>query len=1091
MTDYFNLLPSEISGLVLGFLRDSNCVIAAGAFLRENVHLSEFRYHYASVNEIPLYFRELTLLDIIHDYIHIVNEVIPHLKKANLPWQLGNLNTSIAQFLQSFPETCSSNLRPKSFRPIHPVWMPLGKSYVPPKIIPADKSTTVRPPLATVKPNVTIASLPNIISSNSTSGIGAGTVCSLDNNSTGSRASRPVLRIYRQPLAANKTNVFNFDMCSSSFPNPSSHQASQSNIVASKSNANPMQSMVRLQNKTKRVSETLPTTTTVTSNGNSDVLSLSTSCNSVIFHQSPISITTSSEGTMNDATVQSIGVINQNENITSQQICLNAQSNDISDHQQISDNSSIFSVFSLLPPPASSETLVTDMVIYPVITCEDNLNDAKSTDLVSTRRKRNQPPRQLSPGSGVGSTIFSLTNSYEEELDMERFLSALFNNAEQVATRINAEVGILTRNPLSYNDNSNRCNWPETTNTYEIVSIHPSNNNDNNKIVNCSLDNNQSQPLTTNTSSSSSLSSTGVKLSTSFVCQDFNSDTSDNMQLWNDWFGIKGDLDTCIDHLLSDLESIDVFTSTVNTTTVTNTTSTVSSTIPNQNVNNTTIIETLIDIDQCSHQSSVVTTSSNDIITSGPSNVSHELISSPSSSLSDCVINVTVNDKTLAMSITSATITSTSDLFHPNSPILSTLLCDNTGNNSSNDDVNNNNDNNESLIIPSIPDTNLMMKTPIISTPVTITTSTVTNQHLVHNVCKRLITSLPSSSSSPFCFSQLVNNNSQNFPSKRQCLRHSDNVNNINNSTMNINTNNNLPPILITPDSKKNHVNEHNDKLFYENLPSCKLFKGNTNKDSFQHHSNDHHLQSTYLLSSPSCYYSIPQNSNAQTVISSATNTCMTAYLLNNPLSIIDLRQIAQNNNNNTGITITNENNYNNPITFYTTNNNHKLLSSTIENHVNYVDLNNNSLINLIPVSYNSNLTPFIMNNTLINTTLSTITMTTDSNMTSKAFVNLPCNTVSTCTTTTSNNNNNNNNTGSTTDVVTAAVITTGISGDYIQTIKVGDNNSNRCYSKSSLLIDAKENHPPTPALIVQRGVRKKILNLQSLDIEKIISQSH
>lgn len=251
-----------------------------------------------------------------------------------------------------------------------------------------------------------------------------------------------------------------------------------------------------------------------------------------------------------------------------------------------------------------------------------------------------------------------------------------------------------------------------------------------------------------------------------------------------------------------------------------------SSTILNQNVNNTTIIETLIDIDQCSHQSSVVTTSSNDIITSGPSNVSHELISSPSSSLSDCVINVTVNDKTLAMSITSATITSTSDLFHPNSPILSTLLCDNTGNNSNNDDVNNNNDNNESFIISSVPDTNLMMKTPIISTPVTITTSTVTNQHLVHNVCKRLITSLPSSSSSPFCFSQLVNNNSQNFPSKRQCLRHSDNVNNINNSTMNINTNNNLPPILITPDSKKNHVNEHNDKLLYENLPSCKLFKG-------------------------------------------------------------------------------------------------------------------------------------------------------------------------------------------------------------------------------------------------------------------------
>ncbi|XP_018652784.1 hypothetical protein Smp_143960.1 [Schistosoma mansoni] len=962
MTDYFNLLPSEISGLVLGFLRDSNCVVAAGAFLRENIHLSEFRHHYASVNEIPLYFRELTLLDIVHDYIHIVNE-----------------------------------------------------------------------------------------GSNSTSGLGAGTVCSLDNKSSGLRANRPVLRIYRQPVAANKANVFNFDLYSSGLPKSSSHQTPQSNIVASKSNADPMQSMVHLQNKTKRLSETL-LTTTVISNSNSDALSPSTSCNSVIVQQSPISTTIASEETMNDANVQSIGVINQNENITSQQICLNAQSNDISDHQQISDNGSIFSVFSLLPPPASSETLVTDMVIYPVITCEDNLSDAKSTDLVSTKRRRNQPPRQLSPGSGVGSTIFSLTNSYEEELDMERFLSALFNNAEQVATRINAEVGILTRNSLSYNENSNRCDWPETTNTYEI-----------------------SQPVTTNasssSSSSSSLSSTGVKLSTSFVCQDFNSDTSDNMQLWNDWFGIKDDLETCIDHLLSDLESIEVFTSTVNTTTVTYTTSTVSSTIPNQDINNTTIIETLIDTDQCSHQSSAVTTLSNDIVTSCPSNVSHELISSPSSSLSDCVTNVTINDKTLTRSITSATITDTSDLFHPNSPILSlsTLLCNNTETNSNNDNVNSSDC--ESLIIPNIPDTKLMMKTPIVSTSTIITTtSTVTNQHLVHNDCKRLITS----SSSPFCFSQLVNNNnSQNFPSKRQCIRHSDDINNINNSTVNNNnTTNNLPPILITPDSKKNHANEHNNELFYENLPSCKLFKGNTNKDSFQHHSNDHPhpLQPTYLLSSsPSCYYSIPQNSNTRTIINNATNTCMTAYLLNNPLSIIDLRQITQSNNS-TGIAITNENHYTNPITLYTTNNHHKLLSSSssaavaMGNHVNYVDLNNNSLINLIPISYHSNISPFIMSNTIMNTTLSTITMTTDSsNITSTAYVNFTCNTVSTCTTTTTtttatSSSNSSNNTGSTTDVVvtTAVITTTGISDDYIQTIK------------KSLLMDAKENHPPTPALIVQ-----------------------
>lgn len=42
-----------------------------------------------------------------------------------------------------------------------------------------------------------------------------------------------------------------------------------------------------------------------------------------------------------------------------------------------------------------------------------------SVNIYVSSSYRNQPPRQLSPGSGVGSTIFSLTNSYEEELDME------------------------------------------------------------------------------------------------------------------------------------------------------------------------------------------------------------------------------------------------------------------------------------------------------------------------------------------------------------------------------------------------------------------------------------------------------------------------------------------------------------------------------------------------------------------------------------------------------------------------------------------------------------------------------------------------
>ncbi|CAH8535429.1 unnamed protein product [Schistosoma turkestanicum] len=1250
MTDYFNLLPSEISGLVLGFLRDSNCVTAAGAFLRENIHLSEFRCHYATVNEIPLYFRELTLLDIVHDYIHIVNLVIPHLKKANLTWQLGNLTASIAQLLQSLYETYSSNIRSKSLRPIHPVWMPLGKSYIPPRIIPVDKFTpTVRPPLATVKPSVTIASLPNIINSNSTSGLSTtGTLCSLDNNLTSSlRANRPVLRIYRQPLTANKTNAFNSGVCSASssssssstnsLSTPSPLQTSQSNKVASKSNIDPVQSMVHhySQSQVKCLPETLPTTTntTIADHSNANVLSPpATSCNSVILQQSSICTTTTTTSSspsatatseiMNPATVQSIDVISQNDNLTSHQLCLTVQSND---HQQeISDNThhhSIFSVFSLLPPASSPETLVTDMMICPVMmTCQTNMNDVKTptdNNPVPTRRKRNQPPRQLlSPGSGVASTLFNTTNSYEEELDMERFLSALFNNAEHVATRINAEVGLLSRHPSTSSTSSNvhdhdhnhqlqhqqhqliaqnileiNSNWCETTATgYEIVSIHPlSDNHNRHKIVDCALDvTGRSQPIidvysssssssasslpSTSSTSTSTLSSslcTGVKLSTStssssstsFVCHDFDSDSSDSIQLWNDWFGIKGDLNTCIDHLLSDLESIEVLSNAVTAETITTTnnnnhstiSTVVSPTIPDQNViNNTTTTTTptpttttaLMD---AAYPSTTVTNPSSydDIVTSNTTTSHflshhHTLLSSPSSSsssLSNCVTVVSISNPEEAGTTTTTTTTS-------NSSILSTTLCQD---NNTTDNTTNNNHNSESLILANISDEQLLVNTPMISTSMNTMNPTVTHQDIADVDCNQSITSSSSSSLSPFCLSQLVDNHSESFPSKRRCIRcpYDDDDDDNHSSTVNSN-NSSLPPILITPDSKKTHHNDqqqhHKDSdaelLCYGNSSaSCKLFQGNTNDDynsRAYHHSTTYHVQPTsHVFSASPCYYSIPPTSTTtQTVISSssssssisssgnASNTCMTtAYILSNPLSIIDLRQIAQNNNNNNNnhnnSNTTNNNNsnisYHTPLTLYTTNNTHKTLLSTNGNHVNYVNINS-SLINMIPVGcYTANLAPFIVTTT----TLSTMGMSSNDSMTcSVTFVTSGCTNSTTTTTTASSSSMMMSISCSSTEESTTGVVATvssaDLDNDCVQTIKVNNNNNtstaysttsttynhissssnntnihNKSYSKKSLLIDAKENQPPTPALIIQ------ILNLQSLDIDTIISQSH
>ncbi|KAK4468109.1 hypothetical protein MN116_008278 [Schistosoma mekongi] len=1095
MTDYFNLLPSEVSGLVLGFLRDSNCVTSASAFLRENIHLSEFRCHYATVNEIPLYFRELTLLDIIYDYVHIVNEVIPHLKKSNIPWQLGNLTASIAQLVHSLLETnsSSSNSRPKSFRSIHPVWMPLGKSYVPPRIMSADKSSAVRPPLATVRPSVTIASLPNAINLNPTSGAICNTLSSLDNSLTGLRTNRPVLRIYRQPLPASKTlpNMSNTNPSSSSSLSNSTLQTSQSSNVVSNSSVISVQSGIQLKEKSKSLTETLPTTIITTSS--MSVLSPSVSCNFVTRQQSPTSTRAVAEAVNSPTTVQSVNVITHNENAI--------QSNDTT-NLELPDNSSIFSVFSLLPPP--SETLVTDMVICPTaITSqeEEDYVNSKNADnhLVSTKRRRNQPPRQLlSPGSG-GSTLFGSTSGCEEELDMERFLSALFNNAEQVATRINTDVSVLNRNHSTYNHNDDNSSeiisqniiddmnsnysWSNNNTPYKIISFQSLDNN----VVKCSMDNDSSQPITdvypptpfslSSSSSSSLLLSTSTKPCTaSFICHEVDIDSSDSMQLWNDWFGMKGDLDTCIDHLLSDLESIEVIT-TPTTTTVTNTTVTHYTTItssltqPSPCINNSNTA--LIDI--ADHCSSVIT-SSYEIVTLDNNSTHHLSVSSSLSSSAPPLITVTVNS-TAIMSTTVTTTTATtattttitacnSCALHSNPPMmcLSSALCNSFENNGRQLD--------DSLIISNTLDTKFIMGKSSIST-------TTVNQNNVHNDCNRRL--LIKSSSTRVCLSQLTNNNnnavnSQDFSSKRRCVRQS--------SDGNINTNNtinsSLPPVLITPDSKKNPVNEYiNYELFHGNSPSCKLFKANnpytTSNKSFQHYPEDHssnynchppeHQHPSHLSSLSSCYYSIPPGSHAQTLISSATNTCMTAYILSNPLPVIDLRQVTGNCQ---GVTINNGSNNSGsgdgggPITFYTTSANNNNLT-IIGNNVDYLDLYNNSLLNLIPVTCSSSL-PCTFNNNNNSTAVT-------ANPTSTAPA---CCTIPTMLSTT-------------TGVVVTAVVT-GVSDSCIQTVQV----DNSCYySNRSLFIDAKENHPPQPALIIQRGIRKKILNLQSLDIDRIISQSH
>nr|CAH8871082.1 unnamed protein product [Trichobilharzia regenti] len=823
MTSYFNLLPSEISGLVIGFLRDSECIGAAEAFFQECPHLSEFRAHYSSVNEIPTFFRELTLLDILRDYVNIVNGVVPHLKKINLPCHLGKLADSVTKILRNF-------VRQKvSYQSGHPEWMPVGRVYVQPRIESTSSTLSDIQPQTTASPTTNSATTPSLLDKITSS------------NCIGHQAQSVSESSQDEQTTVKKTL---------SITNPPSSSFSVSSIA----------------------SVQIPTSST---------------------GQATVNYTGISPSKTNEI---------MRENYSSQ-ICLLQSGDEVNNLSKLSDdnnNDSIFYVYPHLPRSLS-----------------DGDNKNVNNKCVSTKRKRSQPPRHLSSSPSAGSTTKSglVTNCEEdEELDMEHFLSALFTNAEQVATRINTEVVVPNRN--SDGDDSD---------TTKSAVTAASNNNVAWKCVkedpSIYEGNNDKSIETRDTILKSEYHSSNNDLCTT--------QSSDNLQMWNEWFGVKGDLDTCIDRLLSDFESNELTntstsTSTTNipatksaadiTTNITTFTSTAATTTTNTNTTNTVVVNFenyndvyIVDIDDPLHESAIKMLKVSMSVISNPcvsQSLSIPVTSSSSSSSPSSVISVspvTVSTTTIpALPITLTTRTSCES--HVNSPVTSssTRLLKRNKNIHKNDRfiTLENSNNNASMTSKFI--TNSQQ---ITHQPVTITSSGLCSDQL----------------SEPL--KQLRN--------KRRCLNKTSNDHNNNNNNNRSGSSNSfttLSSVLNTLDSNKaynrneyeiynsnnNTTTNNNEGLFsYNPSPSCLLFNKNTvattstvptDMPSLQQYRYRHLLNDL-----PACYYFFPMNAQAPITRHSTSTSMATVPLTNNHYPVIDLTRLSDSNNSsNNTTTITN-----------------------------------------------------------------------------------------------------------------------------------------------------------------------------------------
>ncbi|CAL8085631.1 unnamed protein product [Calicophoron daubneyi] len=516
VTEYFTLLPSEVCRLVLGYLRSNGYMESATALFSESESLAELRAQYLIIENLPLNLTQISMLDVIQDYLRMANEVARYLARINVTCRLGSISQFLPHILKLQP---SSVLRFSHGRSN-------AHAYLPPRIIHLDKWTEqTRLPLLAVRPNA----------------LGVQSFTSPKAPTAVSCRNRLIT------CSASPT----FGGCANALPAPRLIQAFQSPS---------------------------PSTTHLTSNGESkiagkpDVLGCSRAASLV-----PVSLVAAENRSEDER--QTISVSSGPEALSSSKTDISTEASDssvtidgppsssydgflpIKDQDGPSSVHSTepddlprvvdvctrgagvsFNVFSHLPPPHSPSVSTTSSVN----------NRGKVVQPPTQKRKKAQVPRRLSIKENEN---IPTTASEIDDVDFERFLSSLLSNAEQVASHINTKFSGLSA--TSHDDAST----PTSQITQGTISSVPA------KTVKSTV---VSLMASHSTGSSSALSEGSdphvcdIEAPPMLSCwskqdchQKINgfADSRDETNTLSDW--TEDDLDNCVNCLLSGMEKKD------------------------------------------------------------------------------------------------------------------------------------------------------------------------------------------------------------------------------------------------------------------------------------------------------------------------------------------------------------------------------------------------------------------------------------------------------------------------------------------------------------------------------------------------------
>ncbi|TPP59506.1 hypothetical protein FGIG_08108 [Fasciola gigantica] len=493
---YFSLLPSEICRLILGYLLHNGHRTAAHFLFTSSNELDELRTQYSRLCDLPMHLTQITLLDLIKDYLQIANFVAHQYTPLSLPpCQLGSIAPLLTHLLKN---NVPGVARVPALRSIRPVWLPTGKSYLPPRVITQDwltgpntamlsgnnnnnSSSSVCLPLVAVPPHVYSSS--SSVSASKANTILSGTVPAIPLLPTGP-GTRPIIRLVRQGTQLTSAASVVVNPLESTTSVIDSSELKWEPRVASKSTAtspvhkgsSPSESPGPLQiivDDPPNGSRNPHPMTKVTE---SSLVGIETAAHDL--RQSDLSakqVPSSNQQSPSDAlspepqsptpacqikrkstSMEQAAPSSSNDTNTPTKTPSSAQSPVVettgttTGANFISPMNSPFTVFSHLPPASEVKRL-------SVGSDSGFREETLALTTGPSRRRRLQTPRHVVSSQSDASGLLGCSES-QDDVDIQRFLSALFSKPEHLATQINAKLNRLNMPTYPHTESDYPCN---------------------------------------------------------------------------------------------------------------------------------------------------------------------------------------------------------------------------------------------------------------------------------------------------------------------------------------------------------------------------------------------------------------------------------------------------------------------------------------------------------------------------------------------------------------------------------------------------------------------------------------------------------